>query len=330
MKILTALTIASLSISSSAYALDTSLLTIIFKIYEQASSAKIVQESTQPAAQPPENFAKSKQLPTVPVAGSAAIAPESSNLTVESDCNPFRDEHIARACELLKGELSARDRKLVEKAIASDNDRIEQDRAQRKYSQEQEATESGDYLVDFNKRNLTKKQFVKLYYGNCSGCIQSRNNVTLNNITDREKVLFEQRLEIQENAAKYIIKYHQAFQKHVTYVVKDLSLSFVELRALLIKGDKDAQEEFNLNPAGDAIQLKNIWAGVTNYEITHNLDTHCLYGLGGKNEFLPDCDKILAIITSDYAYIHKNISHTITKADLRKLAHAINPHETLD
>lgn len=62
----------------------------------------------------------------------------------------------------------------------------------------EDVVEPNEYLVAFNERHLTNKQFIKAYYNRCMGCAYFRNGVTLKNATDREKIDLEKSLELKE------------------------------------------------------------------------------------------------------------------------------------
>lgn len=311
------LLLASLSISLSnnvAYANNNNLIEIIVKIYQAASSMSQARSEakttpTEPATIAPENFSKEASN-TIVKAPNSTVAP--SNPTASS--NEPRDLYL----EGIEKDKRDYERMIKHAAeVAAMNERAEADKI----------AEDKLYVEEFNKRNLTNKEFQKIYQNS----FYRRNNVSVSTLTDKEKISIEKSLQFQEEQKKSQIAIHNAFQKHVKNVVKDMSLSFQELKAILVKGETSTQTKFDLNAAGDAITLKNIWAGVTNYEISHpELNTNCLYGLGGKDKYISDCDKVLAIIVNEYKHSHSHVSHTITKADLKKIAYALNPHETLD
>lgn len=198
--------------------------------------------------------------------------------------------------------------------------------------QDQENTKASEhdlYLEEFSKRKLSAKKFFQYYYERPYAF--KRNNVTLQNATAQEKIDVEKYLQYQAEHAEFSKKYHTAFQKHVQYVIQDMSLSFQDLRSLMQEGDPHVQKEFNLNPAGDAIILKVLWSGVLKYEKAHpEMNTQCAWGIGGRDEYLEGCDDLLNAELKEYANHNKIKSFTISKADMVKIAHQINPHETLD
>lgn len=313
------LLIASLgiSISNNAYANNNSFLEVIVKIYQAAKSINSAQSASKsnqtqpevPSTVPPENF--SKEASNTPL--------KASNSTVEStsvapSSNELRDPYLEGLAADKRGDEEMR-------ANAA---RVQ------KMNETTEADKKSDdalYVEEFNKRHLTNSQFQKVY----QNYIYRRHNVNIADANDQEKIALEKRMQFQEEVETKAISYHKAFQKHIRYVVKDMGLSFQQLRELMVNGDPDIQKGFDLNPAGDAITMKYLWSGIAVYEHNHpELDTNCMWGLGGRNEYLPDCDKVFTIITTEYVQTHGHTARTITKADLRKIAHAINPHETLD
>lgn len=281
-------TIASLiSISSYAYADAASLIGILFKIYEAASAKANDPKVSQEAPQ--------TLQPGNFVRGSGDnAATNGSNLS-----------------------------QVEQNSASSTNDSPATQSASpyAKYHQDQ-IDDNQLYLEEFNARKLSNNQFKKLYYGQCFGCAFVRNGVTLKNVTEKEKIALEKSLQLKTEQATRAEKNSIAFKAHVYEVIQMMGLSFAQLQEL--KNNPETE-----NVASHAMILKSVHkGGILFYEHEHQeLGTHCLWGVGGKNEFIADCDKLLVLQMKEYKATHKNVSTKLSSQEIKQIAYEINPHE---
>src|SRR5271165_2049812 len=300
-KSIKALIISSLiTFSLPAHADAASIIGILFKIYE-AASAKAnnpKQPQKSPQTVQPENF----------------IRGTGDNITNNGSNLNSNEQKIVSSSNDLPNNQNAR---------MNENGTIEVD-----YLTEQDKIDNDSiYLEEFNARKLSNAQFKKLYYGRCFGCAFIRNNVTLANATDKEKITLEKSLQKKVEQATRAKKYSIAFKVHVYKVIQLMSLSFVELKEL-----RDSQstqnKEFNLDPANDALHIKSWYKnGILFYEYNHQeLGTHCLWGIGGNSEYISDCDKLFALQMKEYKIHHRLTTTKLTNKEIKEIAYQINPH----
>lgn len=288
--------ISILSLSTNCYASNESLIGILIKIYETASKVhdglkKLSSEENSESTQviPPDNFSRA------------------SNLTVEQRKDIVSNQEPSDEYKALKTKYGCEGMYNCFKAGKDEDEQL--------------------YLTEFNARKMSNKEFIKIYYSRPYAFL--RNNITLSNATNQEKIGIEKYLQTQAELSNRKKRYHIAFKTHVYKVIELMRLPFSELRELKIH-DTYQNKEFNLNPASNAFFIKAVHSGILTYERNHpELKTHCLWGIGGRPQYLSECDELLSIVMKDYIKNHHKLDIKLTNKEIEKIAYEIDPHESL-
>ncbi len=332
--------VSLLSVSTAAHADNSSLIGIIFKIYQAAStvnSLREVQEDKRVESARANGFVVTEKVVEAPrIANDAPETlpvPEFNPCTTEEGC-AYIAAQKAKVEEFGKAQAAYRNSDQA-KRVQAEAARVAEENSHRvamTMSEIRVEREENDklYLEDFNNRKLSEAQFKKLYYNRAFGTAFVRNNVTLVTVTDKEKIVLEKHLQAQDANASRSKAYHVAFKKSVYKVIELMGLSFEELQKLN-RENAYQDKEFNLNPASSALHIKAYRSGVLAYEYEHQeLGTHCTWGIGGQDKYIVDCDKLLGLEMKEYKIGHKNVNLKLTKQDIQEIANEIDAHQNMD